>query len=316
MTAGELITTDYQYEYNGLLIGCDTEYDVEELSGLFGFPSVRSSTEDAFGMHGGVPGRHYATSRQFTVSLNIHGATSDDDVFSSLKYELTRAFAPRSLPRILPDTPLGDTFIGGEIPFVYQHPGIGERRRFINCRPIGMDIPANRMYALKYPHAEIRLEATDPRHYDYTFNVATAGLPTYGGGIDFPLTFPLNFGVGSSNAAALQNVGNAPAHWFADIAGPVTNPRIEVTSLVDDTDVHHIYFSGLTVNAGEVLELASRTRSVLLNGQSRRSFVVPGSLWFTIPPAPDGLSLKFLSDDSPTTSSTVTFRWNNAYWGH
>jgi hypothetical protein len=315
MAAGDLITQDYQYEYNSLLIGWNTDYDVEELAGLFGFPSVRSSTEDAFGMHGGTPGRHYLPSRVFTVSLNIHGIT-DDESFATLKYEITKAFGPRSLPRILPETSLGTAFVSGEIPFVYQHPGVGERRRFVNCRPIGMDFPANRRYALQYPHVDLRLEASDPRHYSYTTNIATANLPTPGGGLDFPLTFPLNFGVGSSNAATLENAGNADAHWVAEITGPVSNPRLEVTSNMDDTDIHFIQFSGLSLISGETLVLSSRYRSVLLGGQSRRSFVVPGSLWFTIPPYPNSLSLRYSSDDPSPTGSTATVTWNNAYWGH
>lgn len=315
MAAGDLITQDYQYEFNGLLLGCDTSYDVEELSGLFGYPSVRSSTENSFGQHGGTPGRHYLPSRSFTVTVNVHGVESDA-VYANLKHELTSAFAPRSMPRILPETSIGGTNVGGEIPFIYQHPGVGERRRFLNCRPTDLDFPANRMYALKYPRVSIRLEATDPRHYEYTDNMATATLPTSGGGLDFPLTFPLNFGVGSSNAATLENSGNADAHWIAEITGPVINPRIEVTSLLDDTDIHFIQFSGLTLNAGEVLQLGSRYRTVLLDGQSRRSFVVPGSLWFTIPPFPDGLSLRYTSADPSATGSTVTFRWNNANWAH
>lgn len=314
MAAGDLITTDYQYEYHDILLGADTDYDVEQITGFKGYPSVRTSTEDAFGIHGGIPGRHYLPSRLFTIEFNIKGTT--DVNFATMEDDLVRALAPRTIPRILPNTSPADAIVSGEIPFVYQHPGSGDRKKFLTCRPVDLDIAVTRRYALLYPHVVARMEATDPRHYDLVTNIATATLPTPGGGLDFPLVFPLDFGVGSSNVATIENAGNADAHWTAIITGPVTNPRIESVSSLDDSKVHYIRFNGLSLIEGEALELGSRYRTAVLNGQSRRAFIEPGSLWFTIPPAPDELTIRYLSDDPTPTSSSVTFHWNNAYWGN
>jgi hypothetical protein len=173
--AGELVVADYQYEYNGFLFGVDTFFDVESIDGLMGYSAVRSSTEDAFGMHGGVRGRHYATSRTFTVEMNIQGSDFDE-IYMELRHQVSHAFAIRSHP-------------SNEIPFVYQVPFM--EKRFINCRPTGLNWPFDRRYALKYPHLTVRFECSDPRHYHHEAKTEIASLPSPGGGLDFPLQFPL-----------------------------------------------------------------------------------------------------------------------------
>ena len=63
MAAGDLVTADYMFEYNGLVIGAGTDYDLEGISGLNGF-SARSSSVERFGRHGGSGGRHYANMKK------------------------------------------------------------------------------------------------------------------------------------------------------------------------------------------------------------------------------------------------------------
>lgn len=303
MAAGDLITQDYQYEYNDLLLGCDTPLDVEELSNFVGYPTVRSSIDDAFGRHGGVPGRHYLPSRLFTMTFNIMG-TSDDDVYALLRYVTGTAFGVRSDP-------------ASEIPFVYQHPGI--TKRYINCRPVDLNWPVDRLYALAYPHISVRFEATDPRHYALEVKSTIASLPTSGGGLDFPLSFSgtggLDFGgAGISGSTTLANLGNAPANWHADITGPVTDPVIEMVS--DTTgEEHTLEIDGLTLGVGEVLTFNSKDRSVKVGTQSRRSFLTPQSIWTTLPPYPETLTVSYRSADVPSTTSTATFYWSDAVWG-
>lgn len=298
MAAGDLIFTDYQYEYNGVLFGWETLMDVQELSNFIGYPTVRSSTEDAFGRHGGVPGRHYLPSRTFTMEFNIQGS-EDDTEYAATRKLVTSALAPRSHPR-------------DQIEFVYQHPG--SAKRFVLARPTDLVINVDRMYALKYPHGTVRFEATDPRHYELETQLAMTGLPDTGGGISFPLVFPLNFGPGlGGGESVVANTGNAPAHWIAEISGPVTNPRLECTNSTGET--YFLEINGLSIGVGEKLVFNSKTKAVLLGTQSRRSFLTPQSSWFTLDPYPETCTLRFRSSDIPVTTSTLTFTWHNAYWG-
>ena len=298
--AGELVVSDFQFQYGDLLFGCDTLYDIEELSGFLGFPQVRSSTVDAFGMHGGTRGRHYVPARLFTVEMNIQG--SDSDVgFAFLRAVLASAFQPRSDPN-------------DEQAFAYQLPS--SIRRYINCRPTDVDLPLDiRFSNHKYPHVTVRFECSDPRHYSLETSTEVATLPSPGGGLDFPMNFPLNFGAGTTSTVQLTNNGDAPAHWTASISGPVINPRIEAISTVGNV-TFQLEFHGLSLIAGETLELNSRDRSVLLGGQSRRAFLSSDSRWFTIPPYPDSLTINYTSDDSTSTTSTCTFIWSDATWGY
>lgn len=297
--AGELVVEDYQFQYGELLFGCETSYDVEELSGFLGFPSVRSSTVDAFGMHGGTRGRHYVPARTFIVEMNIQGTS--DAGFAILRSDLASAFKPRSDPH-------------DELEFAYQMPS--SIRRFIKCRPIDLEIPLDIDFSNhKYPHVTVRFECSDPRHYDIETNTEIATLPAPGGGLDFPLVFPLNFGAGTTSSVQLTNSGDAPAHWTASITGPVINPRIEAVSDLGG-EICVLRFNGLSLSLGETLELNSRDRSVLLGGQSRRSFLTSDSRWFTIPEYPDSLTVNYTSDDPTATASTCTFTWSDATWGY
>lgn len=299
MAAGDQITTDYQYEYNGILFGADTNYDVLELSQFLGYPQARTSTVGAFGRHGAVRGRHYVPERIFTVEMQVIGS-SDDGSFAEEMGLVGHAFRIRSNPR-------------DELPFVYQHPG--RPKRVIFCRPINVAIPVNRTFSLKIPKVTVQFECSDPRHYDLELKEETATLPTTGDGLDFPLDFPLDFGLGSSNSVDIINGGDAPSHWTGTVTGPATNPRIEASSQITDETLF-LAFQNLTIVDGEELVLDSRDRSILLNGQNRRSALIPGSIWWSIPEFPDILTIHYTSSDDPITTSTFTTTWSDATWGN
>lgn len=298
MTAGDLITTDYQYEYNNILFGVDTPFDIMELGSFIGYPSLRSSTADAFGMHGGVKGRHYVPTRQFNIQMRVLGQAGYASI-AELKRLVGIAFSPRSNP-------------DDELQFVYKFPDVP--LRYINCRPVDMSIPVDRNYSLNIPNIAVRFEAADPRHYDLATKTEIASLPTTGGGLDFPIDFPLDFGLGSTNSIVVINGGDAPAHWTAAISGPVQNPRIEATSHLSGQTLH-LAFQNMTIVEGETLELNSRDRSITLNGQPRRNALIPGSQWWAIPSFPDEMTIHYTSADDPITASTFSITWSDATWG-
>lgn len=291
MAAGDLVAQDYQYEFNNFVIGVDTPFDVEEISALFGYPQVRRSLDDRLGAHGGVAGRHYVPTRDFIVSCNLLAAT--DTEFRELRTEMSRAFAPRSDP-------------SDQLRFVYQHPGAP--KRFVLCRPTAVDLTADRRYALKYPALAVRFEQTDPRHYDLSPRTHVITPPTAGGGLTFPLEFPLQFEPGETGDSVIENIGTAPAHWRGTIRGPATNPVI-----VDVTRGFELRMEGFILQAGQQLVFDSRERSVRLGTQTRRRFLTATSKFFTIP-ATDPITVRLLASDT-TSSTRLTIVYHRAYWG-
>lgn len=92
----------------------------------------------------------------------------------------------------------------------------------------------------------------------------------------YPASAPL--GVGT-----VTNAGNADAYPVVRLFGPCTEPV-----LTSDTQDRSLTFVGLTLTAGEYLEIDTRAKTILLTGDptaSRYSKLdFPGSTWFTLAP--------------------------------
>lgn len=291
IAVGDLVTSNYQYEFNDLVIGAGTSFDITEISNFFGYPQVRRSLDDRFGAHGGVPGRQYVPTRDFVIECHIQANT--DAEFAERRRALSLAFAPRSNP-------------ADQLQLVYSQPGV--LKRFVLCRPTAIDLPADRMYALKYPKAFIRFEATDPRHYSLSNNQATATPPEIEGGLTFPLTFPLTFGAGSTGDFVVTNTGTADAHWTGTLRGPCTNPVI-----TDVTRGFELRMEPFTLLSGQQLRFDTRSRTVLLGSQTQRTFLTATSRFFTLPVG-EPITIRYTATTFGT-GSRFTMNHRNAFWG-
>lgn len=291
MADGDLIVQNFQYEYNGLLLGAFTPFELQDMSGLDSLPSIRSGSVDRFGAHGGVGGRHYQGIRTIMATWDIYDGLTDAD-FVFRRNELQEAFAVIEDPDDVK-------------PFVWQHPGRPKLRAY--CRTVDRTTPTDRMFSLRLGIVSVRLEATDPYVYSNTEAsvVASPGVTT--GGLDFPLDFPLVFGSGSSGGSqSVFNGGTAPAPWTATISGSTPNPKITHVE-----SGKYLELQGLTVASGDTLVFDSKLRSILYNGTaSRRGFLTPSSSWFELQPGLN--SIQFSSGG--VTTGQLTFNWRDTYW--
>jgi hypothetical protein len=188
MVAGDLITQKYQFEYNGLLMGAGTSYDIEKINNMTGH-STRSDTVSRFGSHGGVGGRQYADFKHFSIEGN-YLATSDAD-FQSKRQALALAFAP-----------IVDPADALPLCLMLPNPGALIVQMRVRCTDLQGDI--DRQFALNYPKWKVFLEAVDPVLYN---RVATSQA----------FTLP-------SDTRTISNGGNAPAKWTATMVGACSNP--------------------------------------------------------------------------------------------
>lgn len=291
MADGDLITQDFQYEYNGLLLGAFTPFEAQSISGLANLPNVRTGSVGRFGRHGGVGGRHYQDIRHVAITWDIFDGL-DDAEFATRRDELQLAFAVIEDP-------------AGVKPFVWQHPGRGKLRLY--CRPIDRTTPINREFSLRYGEVSVRLEATDVWIYSNTEKSATMSPGTTTGGLSFPLDFPLVFGSGGSGgSASLNNEGTAPAPWTATITGSTPNPKITHVE-----SGRYLELSGLTVDTGDTLVFDSKDRTILYNGTaSRRGLLTTASSWFALQP---GLNTIQFSSGGVATGQ-LTFNFRDTYW--
>jgi hypothetical protein len=151
----------------------------------------------------------------------------------------------------------------------------------------------------------IQLTAPDPLRYGGEPRRRSCGLSAPGGGLGFPLRFPLDFGPGSSGGRlALENAGTAPTWPTWRIAGPCRDP------VVVDTGTGDQLAFALELRAGERLDVDADARTVLLQGAaSRRSALLPESRWFPLPPGTTRVVFRAVE----FTGATLTAQWRDAW---
>jgi hypothetical protein len=147
----------------------------------------------------------------------------------------------------------------------------------------------------------ISLVAPDPRKYGPAVEVTT-GMAGSSGGVSFPLVFPLDFGASAGGVVTLVNDGTVKSWPVIRISGPVVNPRILNPVTGDSLRV------GMTINAGEYVDIDTAARTVLLQGTaSRRAVTLSTGEWMPVPPG--GASFSFGADAySAAASMTVSAR--------
>jgi hypothetical protein len=79
----------------------------------------------------------------------------------------------------------------------------------------------------------------------------------------FPLTFPASSAVGS---VSVTNSGTVPVDPVLRLYGPCTDPRVE-----NQTTGERMVFNGLTIAAGDYLEIDTKNATIRLNGLSNQS---------------------------------------------
>lgn len=129
----------------------------------------------------------------------------------------------------------------------------------------------------------VALVAADPRLYADTLSSGSYD-PTQAGsgsGVNFPLTFPLDFGSGSSSGSLqLTNAGNFPTPPVWTITGPAVNPELR-----NDTTGESIFTTGLSLNAGAQIVIDVAARDVLVSGTSRPDLIDAAStIWGELAP--------------------------------
>jgi hypothetical protein len=152
----------------------------------------------------------------------------------------------------------------------------------------------------------LTMTAPDPLRYSYGLNTAGCPLPSSSGGVVFPLSFPLDFGAGSSGGRlVLENKGTTPTWPVWRIGGPCADPVIANTATGEE-----LAFA-ITLQGGEVLVIDTDARSVSLQGTaSRRSTLLPGSDWFALRPGTTPVLFRARAYDP---LARLTAEWRDAW---
>lgn len=288
MAAGDLITTDWEMEYNGLLLGGTTDYSISQIDGLLDIPALTSGDQVLLRRHGLHPGDDFLQGRAVTVTLEIYA--SSDSAFETAMDNLLDAVVPG----------------GAEIPLVFQVPGVaGGSKSLIYARPRRRSLGVNWSYYHRVPTMTIEFEATDPRVYSASESSDSVAVATTSGGLTFNATPDFSFGVaGTGGTIQATNSGNFATGAVFTVNGPCTNPRIENLTSGKTIEID------ITLATGSYLTVDTEARTVLLNGTaSRYSSLTSTSEWFDLDPGTNEVKYRATT----ATGSTLDAAWRSAW---
>lgn len=290
MAVGDLLTADYQIEYNGLVLGAGTNYDIVGIIG-FGTPPVRSVDVSRQDDHGSYPSRRELMSSR-TINMEIDVIATDiSDLHTKINI-LKRAFAVSDSIRAaafrIAASGWGAAYGSDVITFGYV------RQLTMN---IGETVNYNTVKCY------IQFECPDPRVYGETEQTASVSPGSATGGWTFPWTFPWTFGSVTSAIATVTNNGFMDTFLTAQFNGPSVSPRIENLNTGEYMQID------LTIDSGDYLLVSFQNRTALLNGTADRyNQRRAGSTWFPIRPGVSPLQYSIASG-----SGSVDLRWRDAY---
>ena len=248
---GELVTRNYQYEFNGFLFGSATETTVEKATGLLGLAETEVEDSPLQGEHGAAPGQPTMSPRRVEFDLHLLGGAFAE-IEDRLDWMRSR-FQPQRLDKARDLRPL-----------VFQRPGKDKQQLFVRCEK--RDFASAHDVARGHAAGSVLLVAPDPVIYSLALNKKSVTL------------------LGTVNLVRLNYVENRGDHPDGykptiDISGPCRDPSLQhVQSGLS------LSFVGLDVQAGETLKLDFAKRTALVGSSSKTGLLNAASRWFRLLP--------------------------------
>lgn len=284
MAAGDLITNNYEVEFNGQLFNGASGIEIVDFD-LFSNVEVRSSDIARPLDHGKFAGDDYYGQRSIMLSIEIWG-TSDTTFQAALNKALT-AFVTNT-----------------EMPIVTQLPVYGKIQSSVRVRKRS-GVKMNLKYGLHVGEMTVELVATDPRLYSQTLHSVTNNLQAPTGGITFNLTFPMVFGSSTSPITIINNAGTFETRPLIIITGPITNPNLE-----NVTTGKIMNFIGVLASTDQLYVDFLNHTVYLNNTASRYSWLQNPQNWWNLQPGNN--SVRF-SGTAGAGTPTINVQWRDAY---
>ena len=154
----------------------------------------------------------------------------------------------------------------------------------------------------------IDMTAIDPRAYG-TESTNSTGMAAHGGGLRFPLRFPINFGTpGSDGRVRFTNAGTATTYLTLVVTGGMSQgfslKRVETGQTITVSR---------PINSDDTVTLETYYGTVLLNNQSSLSGFLTDYDWFQCPPG-ETCTVQFTPLGTVTGTPTLTMTASPAWW--
>ncbi|MCF2532725.1 phage distal tail protein [Yinghuangia soli] len=288
---GSLLTEDGQLEWNGLVVGPGTPFQLaaEGLTGWADLPGIDFGDANRPAQHGAWAGEALAQPR--TVGATVWILADSPGEAADLLDAFCRA------------TALGRS----EDWLAVRTHG---RTHAVRGRVAQRVVPLDRQYARNgVAKAAVQWVCTDPRRYTPDEATAETPLPQRGLGMPYPLVYPVGYGdPGASGSVDAENTGNAGTYPVITVTGPVRMPRIvnQATGLVLEYDIE--------LGAGERLTVDTAEGTVQLGAGASRLHTAtvasaPEQAWTLVP----GRNPVVFRAPEGGAGARASLRWRSAF---
>lgn len=242
--AGALVTEAGQVQYGDMLLGGGTAAGWIELVGWRDTPDARTSDSLRPQAHGAYPGDVIGDSLVVTYTYLVRGHPAD----KARAIDAVEQYAP----------------MDGVDRALVVDDGTGPWLRM--ARVIGRQVPQDATYRHGPVECSLQFLCADPRRYALDQRAGTVTLPSSTGGLDYPLTYALDYGTSTSGATTADNVGSMPTPVVATFYGPLSDPIVTASTW-------ELGFN-ITLADGERLVVDTAEGTALLNGTADRLYTI------------------------------------------
>lgn len=282
-----------QASVNGLVLGSGTAYRLMGVTGWYDVtPAPLGGTQQLqpkVMANGSYPLPYFAADRVVTLVIAIEAPRAS---FADAVAQLARSTLPQIDSNGLPV----------QIPVIVQLGDPNQQTAYgtVSNRQIPTLAPD---FSSGVSIATIEVTCPDPRKFGADVS-ATTNLPHVSGGVTWPVTWPLSWpGTQDSGSVTVTNPGNTNGPMRLRVDGPCTAPSI--THAETGATLTLGTSAGLTVNAGDWLDIDCEARTVLYNGQVSRNGYLTSRGWFAFEPGDNTIGFNAAGYNT-TAQLTVT----------
>lgn len=258
---------DFQVEFNGLLMGPNTAYDIPPVWEFLDLAALKTMDQARTWADGSWSGPDFADVLLPGMSIEVKGATAA--LFASAVAALRTTFSPMLTP----------------VPLWVKLPGMAAMG--IPAKTNKRQIPIDMTWNGNFSQAAVQWRCPDPVWQSLPRSIVLSAAGTAVSGLVFPLFAPasggyvqpgaLDFGSTSTSSwsGTLTNSGNTPAWPVVVIAGPTTVPA---TILIDSNPVTY----GQVVPAGQAVTIDYKTGRATLTGGVDRTYALTSRMFSAV----------------------------------
>lgn len=258
------------FDLNGLALNDFTDetkfYQIQQISGLAGFPSIRNSDTFRPGQHGLFTSDQFLGGKDFVIEGTFTAPTTLE--LNEMQQALMDALADG---------------LSSDIYLAWQATGeIAKRIGFrLYDAPLVSETPDRR----RTREYMIPCRAADPLIYSATEHSGNITLPTATGGRSYPKSYPIAYGT-ISTGGVLQavNAGNIAVAPTIVIYGPVDNPRLRNVTQGLSLEL------AISLGATDTLTFDFKNKTVMLNVTAGRYSSLTVDDWWDLSPGNNEIS--------------------------